>query len=86
MEFADARQAVIEIDAEMKKLWPDAWAMFVVTERGHIQLALLRRGHHPYFTFDIPADDPEWFAKFDQGVHEMRQTLDALKSVKESET
>lgn len=83
MTLEEARAIVVGIDAEVKKLWPDAWAMFVVTVAGHIQLSICRPKHWPYFTFDIPADEPQWLAKFHEGAHEMQKALVELRARKE---
>jgi hypothetical protein len=82
MTLEEARAIVVAIDAEVKKLWPDAWAMFVVTVGGHIQFSICRPERHPYTTFDIPADAPDWLAKFHEGAALMRTALDELRARK----
>jgi|GEM_PF-3732832 len=83
MTLEEARAIVAATDAEVKKLWPDAWAMFVVTVAGHIQLSICRPKRFPYFTFDIPATEAGWLAKFHEGAAEMRKALDELRARKE---
>ncbi len=85
MELAEARTAIIELDDAMKRIWPDAWAMFVVTERGHIQFSLNRPGRWGLFTFDIPFDDADWLPKFHQGLVAMRDAIPAIRAQKEAE-
>ena len=83
MTLEEARAIVVAIDAEVKKLWPDAWAMFVVTVAGHIQLSICRPKRFPYFTFDIPADEPQWLAKFHEGTSAMSAVLTELRARKD---
>lgn len=86
MELAEARTAIVELDDVIKRVWPDAWAMLVCTERGHLQLSLNRPGRWGLFTFDIPFDDPDWLSKFQQGLEAMREAIPALRAQKEAES
>lgn len=84
MTLDEARQAIVGLDAEIKEVWaPDAWAMFVCTVAGHLQLSLNRPKHWPLATFDIKADAPDWLDQFKAGIEEMRGAISALRLAKE---
>jgi len=84
MTLDEARQAIIALDAEIKEAWaPDAWAMFVCTVGGHLQLSLNRPKHWPLAALDIPADAPDWLDLFKAGIEEMRRYVSALRLAKE---
>lgn len=87
MTLEEARQLVIDLDAEIKRVWaPDAWAMLIITVAGHLQFSLNRPKHWPLATFDIKADAPDWLAQVKQGAEEMRDAIAALVLAKEMGT
>lgn len=84
MTLDEARQAIVERDRAIKETWaPDAWAMFVVTVAGHIQLSLNRPKHWPLYTLDIPAGTADWLDQFKRGLVEMDDAISALRLAKE---
>lgn len=85
MNLDEARAVIVELDREIKEVWaPDAWAMFVVTVAGHIQLSLNRPKHWPLATHDIPATADDWLDQFKAGIGEMRGAIAALRLAKET--
>ncbi len=83
MTLQELRNAVVEIDAAIKAMWPEAWAMMVLSERGHIQFSLNRRMHWPLTTFDIPHNAPDWGAQTDKGLATMREALVEIAAKRE---
>ena len=83
MDLAQLRAAVVEIDKALKTVIPDAWAMMVLTEGGHIQFSLNRRQRWPILTFDIPANAEDWRERVSAGVEMMRQAIDEVRAKRE---
>lgn len=85
MTLEEARTAIVECNTAVKALWPDAFAMFVCTEGGHFQFAVLRPKHYPLFTCDVPADTTDWQQAFADGVESMRLAIEEIAKRVEAE-
>ena len=83
MVLSELRTAIIEIDAALKAIIPEAWAMMVVTESGHIQFSLNRRQHWPIATFDISANADDWEARLSAGIATMREAVTEVAAKRE---
>jgi hypothetical protein len=83
MEIAAIRAAIIEINADLKRIIPEAWAMMMLTEGGHIQFSINRRQHWPIATFDIPANAEDWEARTDTGLATMREAVAEVAAKRE---
>ena len=78
MTLEQARNTVIECNVAIKALWPDAFAMFICTEGGHFQFAVLRPKHFPLFTCDVPASEQDWEAAFCDGAYSMKLAIEEI--------
>ena len=83
MVLSELRTAIIEIDAALKRIIPEAWAMMVLTEKGHIQFSLNQRQHWPISTFDIPANAEDWQQRLADGVATMREAIAEVAAKRE---
>lgn len=83
MELAELRTAIIEIDATLKKIIPEAWCMMVLTERGHFQFSLNRRQHWPISTFDVPSNAEDWKDRLATAIATMREAVAEVAAKRE---
>ncbi|MCA3247058.1 MAG: hypothetical protein ING29_11355 [Azospirillum sp.] len=83
MNLAELRASIVEIDKALKSVIPDAWAMMVLSEGGHIQFSLNRRQHWPISTFDVPANAEDWQERVDEGVATMSAAIAEVRRKRE---